>query len=82
MPPLAQRPDDILPLARRFLPPGRSFGDDAERALLAHAWPGNVRELRNTVQRAALLAREETIRAGDLGLPAARAAAPHGASRS
>ena len=82
VPPLAQRPDDILPLARRFLPPGRSFGDDAERALLAHAWPGNVRELRNTVQRAALLAREETIRAGDLGLPAARAAAPHGASRS
>ncbi|MFC3268958.1 sigma-54-dependent transcriptional regulator [Vulcaniibacterium thermophilum] len=79
VPPLAQRPDDILPLARRFLPPGRSFGDDAERALLAHAWPGNVRELRNTVQRAALLAREETIRAGDLGLPAARAAAPHGA---
>jgi DNA-binding NtrC family response regulator len=71
VPPLAQRPDDILPLARLFLPEGKRVGDDAERALRAHRWPGNVRELRNTVQRAALLAREATITADDLGLPAA-----------
>ncbi|MFC3550375.1 sigma-54-dependent transcriptional regulator [Lysobacter cavernae] len=71
VPPLAQRPDDILPLARHFLPPGKRLGDDAERALLAHAWPGNVRELRNTIQRGALLARGEAIGAGDLGLLAA-----------
>src|SRR6476619_4372348 len=70
VPSLAQRPDDILPLARLFLPDGRRLGDDAERALRAHRWPGNVRELRNTIQRAALLARGTTIAADDLGLPA------------
>ncbi len=75
VPPLVQRPQDILPLARLFLPDGKRLQADAERALLAHAWPGNVRELRNTVQRAALLARTETIAAGDLGLPALPSAA-------
>ncbi|HEY4581433.1 MAG TPA: sigma-54 dependent transcriptional regulator [Lysobacter sp.] len=71
VPALAERPDDILPLARHFLPRGRRFSGDAERALLAHAWPGNVRELRNVVQRAALLSRGDAIEAGDLGLPMA-----------
>ena len=71
LPSLAQRPDDILPLARHFLPPGKTLDPTAERALLAHRWPGNVRELRNTVQRAALLARSARIGVGDLGLPAA-----------
>jgi len=73
IPPLASRPGDILPLARHFLPPGRQLSADAERALLAHPWPGNVRELRNTLQRAALLARGERIVAADLGLPPAPA---------
>ncbi len=71
VPPLAQRPDDILPLARHFLPPGKQLDGEAERVLLAHAWPGNVRELRNTIQRASLLARGERIGVADLGLPAA-----------
>jgi DNA-binding NtrC family response regulator len=71
LPALAERPDDILPLARHFLPTGKQFGDDATRALLAHRWPGNVRELRNAVQRAALLAKTATLGAADLGLPAA-----------
>jgi DNA-binding NtrC family response regulator len=66
--PLAQRPDDILPLARHFLPHGKRLGEAAERALLAHAWPGNVRELRNTLQRAGLLARGDEISPADLGL--------------
>jgi DNA-binding NtrC family response regulator len=70
LPPLAQRPDDILPLARHFLPAGKHFTEAAERALVAHAWPGNVRELRNVVQRAGLLARGEDIDVADLGLPA------------
>jgi DNA-binding NtrC family response regulator len=70
LPPLVQRPDDILPLARHFLPIGKELAADAERALLAHAWPGNVRELRNTIQRASLLARGARIGATDLGLPA------------
>ncbi len=69
LPPLAQRPRDILPLARHFLPAGKRLGDDAERALQRHAWPGNVRELRNAVQRAALLARSDVIAAADLALP-------------
>ncbi len=71
LPPLAQRPDDILPLARHFLPAGKSLSEGAERALLAHRWPGNVRELRNTIQRAALLAKRDRIEVEDLGLPAA-----------
>ncbi len=75
LPPLAQRSDDILPLARHFLPAGKTLADDAERALLAHAWPGNVRELRNVLQRAALLARTDAITTADLGLPPATHAA-------
>ncbi|QNP41636.1 sigma-54-dependent transcriptional regulator [Lysobacter solisilvae (ex Woo and Kim 2020)] len=71
--PLAQRADDILPLARHFLPPGKQLDADAEHALLAHGWPGNVRELRNTIQRASLLARGTKIGVADLGLPAAPA---------
>ena len=87
LPPLGERRDDVLPLARHFLADnplgaGKRLGEDAERALLAHAWPGNVRELRNTLQRAALLARGDAIAAADLGLPAASvavaAAAPGG----
>ena len=76
--PLVARPDDILPLARHFLPRGRTLSAGAERALLAHGWPGNVRELRNVLQRAALLAKHETIEAADLGLPPARAGADAG----
>lgn len=76
LPALAQRPDDILPLARHFLPADKSLDASAERALLAHRWPGNVRELRNTLQRAALLARGPRISAADLGLPAPMAIAP------
>jgi len=78
--PLAQRADDILPLAHHFLPAGKQLDSDAERALLAHSWPGNVRELRNTIQRASLLARGERIGVTDIGLPAAslRTASPLG----
>ncbi len=76
LPPLAQRPDDILPLARHFLATGKSLSEGAERALLAHRWPGNVRELRNTIQRAALLAARDRIDVDDLGL----LVAPHSTS--
>jgi DNA-binding NtrC family response regulator len=70
VPPLASRPDDILPLAAAFLGPGRRLSAEAEAALLAHAWPGNVRELANVLKRAALLARSETVTPADLGLRA------------
>ena len=73
LPPLADRPRDILPLATSFLPAGRQLSDDAAAALLRHPWPGNVRELKNVMQRAALLAADARIRAADLGLPATAA---------
>ena len=68
LPALSQRPRDILPLARHFLPAGKRLGDDAERVLIRHPWPGNVRELRNVMQRAALLARGDVVSAADLNL--------------
>jgi transcriptional regulator with GAF, ATPase, and Fis domain len=63
IPPLRERPDDILPLADVFLEElGRSMGRpaagisrDAREWLLAAPWPGNVRELRNAIERAILL---------------------------
>lgn len=71
LPPLAQRPRDILPLARHFLAGHKPLSEGAQRALLQYRWPGNVRELRNVIQRAELLARDARIAAGDLALPAA-----------
>ncbi|MGE5176633.1 MAG: sigma 54-interacting transcriptional regulator [Hyphomicrobiales bacterium] len=63
VPPLRQRREDILPLARRFLAEFaretnrrmEGFTPTAEEALLAHDWPGNVRELRNVIERSLLL---------------------------
>lgn len=69
LPPLAERPGDILPLAERFRPADKPIGDSARTALLRHPWPGNVRELRNVIQRAGLLALGNRIEAGDLNLP-------------
>lgn len=73
IPPLRERREDILPLAESFLQQhahqsGRrfQFSTQAEKRLHDHGWPGNVRELENTVERAAVLAREETIEAEDL----------------
>ena len=70
LPPLAERPDDILPLAQHFLDTGKTLHATAQAALLQHAWPGNVRELKNVMQRACLLAGASEIKASDLGLPA------------
>jgi PAS domain S-box-containing protein len=57
VPPLRERPEDIIALAEHFLSlktPGSSFAPDAVTALLSHAWPGNVRELRNLIARVAV----------------------------
>jgi DNA-binding NtrC family response regulator len=70
LPPLAERRDDVMPLARAFLQPGARLAADAERALLNYPWSGNVRELRNVLQRAALLAGDAPIDAAALNLPA------------
>jgi DNA-binding NtrC family response regulator len=70
LPALADRRDDVLPIARSILGASKRLTSDAERALLNHPWPGNVRELRNVLQRAALLAGEQPINAAALNLPA------------
>jgi DNA-binding NtrC family response regulator len=69
IPPLRERPEDILPLSKQFLARfaaelGRgemTFDKAAEGALRGYAWPGNIRELRNVIERAVLLARSSTL---------------------
>lgn len=57
VPPLRQRPEDIVALAEHFLnlkAPGKNFSEQAISALLSHSWPGNIRELRNLVAKMAM----------------------------
>jgi len=69
VPPLRERGDDILPMARRFLTffaraagrPPPMLSPAAEQALLAYRWPGNIRELRNAMERATILFPERTL---------------------
>ena len=68
VPPLVERKEDILPLARHFLEDEQKLSVPAQRALLAHSWPGNVRELMNTIRRASLLSTGVEISPADLGL--------------
>jgi DNA-binding NtrC family response regulator len=80
LPPLRDRREDILPLARHFLSrlsarqgkPARPLSAQSARALLEHAWPGNVRELEHVIERALLLARGDDIEPEDLVLGAGR----------
>jgi DNA-binding NtrC family response regulator len=74
LPPLAERTDDILPLAEFFLDGQAELSEDAREALLSHAWPGNVRELKNAMARAALLAAGGRIEPSHLNLPVPTAA--------
>ena len=82
IPPLRERGDDVLMLARHFAAQfgkelrGReaSISDEAAALLREHRWPGNVRELENAVERACILADSLTLTPRDLGLP--RAARP------
>ena len=71
LPPLAERGDDILPLADHFLAGRAVLSEPARDALRVHAWPGNVRELKNAIERAALLAGGQAIPVELLGLPEA-----------
>jgi len=65
LPPLRERPEDILPLARHFVAQfsqGKArFATAVAEGLVRYAWPGNVRELRNAMERAALLSRGELV---------------------
>lgn len=69
VPPLRERPEDIVVLAEHFLKrktPGSSFAPDAVTALLSHSWPGNVRELRNLVARVAVQATHPEIQTSQI----------------
>jgi DNA-binding NtrC family response regulator len=69
LPPLRQRPEDILPLAQFFMEQFndkygkrfRTISSEAKRVLHSHSWQGNARELRNAIERVVLLENEETI---------------------
>lgn len=74
VPPLRERPEDILPLALNFLTffgcanhkTLLGFTDEATKTLRAYSWPGNVRELRNAIERAVILGRGARIGKKDL----------------
>ena len=77
IPPLRERPLDIVPLAQRILDSnaGRTeqrtlkLTPSAVARLMQHTWPGNVRELENVIQRAMILASGDVIEAEDMNLP-------------
>jgi DNA-binding NtrC family response regulator len=77
LPPLGERPDDVLLLADHFLealpgiedaPPTR-LSDEARLTLQQYEWPGNVRELQNRIHRAKLTAVDGVIQPSHLGIP-------------
>lgn len=78
LPPLRERAEDVLPLAKEFLKRKR-LDADAERLLVSYAWPGNIRELRNAIERAVLLADGDTITPASLPLGDLVATAARGA---
>lgn len=71
IPPLRERPEDILPLAEHFLRKARKkmggkaarFSPSAAEALKAYLWPGNVRELEHAVERAVIMAQGNAVAA-------------------
>jgi two-component system, NtrC family, response regulator AtoC len=84
IPPLCERGEDILVLARSYLEVQRArynkprlhFSPDTERMLLRYSWPGNVRELRNMVEQVVLMTQGDAIQpqhipvCAELGQPA------------
>jgi len=76
LPPLRDRPEDLVALAHEFLGrfardserPIRGFDEAALVRLQSHHWPGNVRELHNTIERAVLMADGPRLHAEDLSL--------------
>jgi two-component system, NtrC family, response regulator AlgB len=74
LPPLRDRPSDILPMAENFLrfiakqigKKVTGFSPEARKLIHSHEWPGNLRELRNCIERAVILTNHEVIEPGDL----------------
>lgn len=83
LPPLRERPEDILELADGFLDeigqsvgrPAAGIARDAREQLTRYHWPGNVRELRNAIERAVILADGGYIRSEHLPVTGPRTAA-------
>ncbi|MEW9797201.1 PEP-CTERM-box response regulator transcription factor [Alteromonas sp. CYL-A6] len=76
IPPLRERDQDIILLAKTFLNMYReefnakvkTFSEGAVRAMLAHNWPGNIREMQNKLKSAVIMAEGTVVQADDLGL--------------
>lgn len=74
LPPLRERRDEIMPLARLFIAEysGKyhrnveDVDEEAEAKLFGHAWPGNVRELKNSIENALIMSEGARIKAGDI----------------
>src|SRR4051812_49107177 len=74
LPSLRERPEDVVPIAERFLrffakrynTPARCLSDMALERLLSHRWPGNVRELRNVMEQTAVFAQREVVHADEV----------------
>jgi two-component system response regulator FlrC len=86
LPPLRDRPADILTLAAHILRQASrrlgkgiaGFTDEAEVLLRRYGWPGNIRELQNVIERAVILCREDRIGPTHLNLAPALAPPPTG----
>ena len=69
IPPLRERRDDVMPLARHFLTESnvrshkaiKGFTPETERLIFSYPWPGNVRELRNLIERLVILGTSDHI---------------------
>lgn len=80
IPPLRERPEDIIPLTEIFLAkyaslygkPQFALTTDAKEKLKAHPWYGNIRELEHTVEKAIIIADGKRIEATDFDLPPVR----------
>jgi DNA-binding NtrC family response regulator len=90
VPPLRERPEDVLPLTQLFIEkyaramgkPMRTVAPDAEAALRAYRWPGNVRELENAIERAMVVGKGPALEVRDLPLSARDGAVDEPQARS
>jgi len=84
LPPLRERDEDVILLARSLLhrfaaengKAGAAFAPDAVKGIRSYAWPGNVRELQNRIRRAVIMSDGKRLSAQDLELPAGSEQAP------
>ncbi len=76
LPPLRERENDVLILARHFMEefckendwPPKNLSDDAKARLLGYSWPGNVRELKSVMELAMVMTSGDTLKAADIML--------------